>query len=279
MSPPRQVWNPELLVLGGSEKSHLSFAFSPDSTVLASGGYTGPVKLWDVATGVELQRLEFYESIRCIAFSKDGKQLALGGVLGFLCVWEPGSNRTVKFEGAHFFHDLDVIAITPKGDMIAATVNARRLGLWSTTDSSQKRTRDLKGEPHAIQFAPNGRILAIVVNIYHRQHCIQLWDVATDELKDLHVGTDKVWDVVFLDDGKTLASAISGTVVQWDTETWQESFRFSLARQEEWDDIKSVVFSPNNARYIATQLKEGPRSITPDGDREGGWSLRHHQGF
>ncbi|KAF5580443.1 nacht and wd40 domain protein [Fusarium subglutinans] len=260
VSPPRLIWNPELLILGGSEKSHLSFAFSPDNTVLASAGYTGPVKLWDVATGIELQRLEFRESICCMAFSEDGKQIALGGLGEFLCVWEPGSNLMVELKGAEFRHHQHSIAISPKGDMIAATAKDGddRIGLWLAIDGSQKLKRDLSGTPRAIQFAPGGQMLAIVVEIGYYRYSIQMWDVATDELKDLHVGTDKIWDVGFLDQGKTLASAINGTVVHWDTETWQESFRFSLVPQDEFDDLRSVAFSPNGAQYIAAQTSGKP---------------------
>lgn len=150
-----------------------------------------------------------------------------------------------------------VIAITPKGDMLAGSFDFAHVGLWSTAGGSQKRTLDLEGStPRALQFAPNGQILAIVVTIDYRQHHILLWDIFTDELKELHVSTGPIWDVVFLDEGKTLASAISATVVQWDTKTWRESFRFSLARQDELTDIESVVFSPNDARYVAIRLRD-----------------------
>lgn len=84
VSPPRQAWNPELFILEGSTKSFLSLEFSPDNTVLASGAYSESVRLWDVATGIELQRLSLRNSICCIRFSKDGERLALGGLTGFI---------------------------------------------------------------------------------------------------------------------------------------------------------------------------------------------------
>jgi WD40 repeat protein len=57
-------------------------AFSPDGTILATGGDRG-VRFWDAATGTELHTLiPHQESVVAIAFSRDGKYLASGGGLG-----------------------------------------------------------------------------------------------------------------------------------------------------------------------------------------------------
>ena len=48
-------------------------AFSPDGTTLASGGYAGAVKLWDVATRREIGTLTGHTAdVRSVAFSPDG---------------------------------------------------------------------------------------------------------------------------------------------------------------------------------------------------------------
>ncbi|KAH7234323.1 hypothetical protein B0J15DRAFT_154448 [Fusarium solani] len=258
VSPLRQVWNPELLVLEADAGNGPGMVFSPDNTVLASWSHDAPISLWDVTTGIEMQRILVHDSINCIKFSKDGKRLALGGRNGFVGIWELASNNTKEYKEVPGYFHVDEIAITPNGDIIAAALYKEGIGLWSTTDASQTRELNLEGcEPRAVQFAPNGQIVAILVNIEWKKFCIRLWNVATDELKELHVGTDPIRNVVFLDEGKTLASAIGRTVVQWDTETWRESFRFYLARQEELADIERVVFSPNDARYVAIHLKDG----------------------
>ncbi|KAK6531042.1 hypothetical protein TWF281_007869 [Arthrobotrys megalospora] len=50
-------------------------AFSPDGQRLASGLYDGAIRLWDVATGEQLQRLEPRAFIDILHFSSDGERL------------------------------------------------------------------------------------------------------------------------------------------------------------------------------------------------------------
>lgn len=53
-------------------------AFSPDGNVLATGGQSPFVHLWDVATGSEIGRLDHGYSINTLAFSPDSQYLLVG---------------------------------------------------------------------------------------------------------------------------------------------------------------------------------------------------------
>ena len=71
----------ETLVGNISRRSPIAgIVFSPQGTTLALGGQDGTVRLWDVTSGRELQRLEGHrDSVLAVSFSPQGTTLASGG--------------------------------------------------------------------------------------------------------------------------------------------------------------------------------------------------------
>ena len=72
-------WNACTQTLEGHSSSVLSVAFSPDSTLVASGLGDKTIKIWDAAAGTYTQTLEGYSSyVMSVAFSPDSKLVASG---------------------------------------------------------------------------------------------------------------------------------------------------------------------------------------------------------
>jgi WD40 repeat protein len=73
-------------------------AFAPNGKIVASGGMDGTVRLWKVATGKEITKLEGhglkalngigYNEVYAVAFSPDGKLVASGSKDGTGLLWE-----------------------------------------------------------------------------------------------------------------------------------------------------------------------------------------------
>ena len=76
-------------VLKGHTSWIYSLAFSSNNQQLATGGWDGSVKLWDLRQGVEISTFENHiDVVRTVAFSPDGRQLVSAGYDQRVCLWE-----------------------------------------------------------------------------------------------------------------------------------------------------------------------------------------------
>ena len=73
ITPP--TWSLELQKLEGHTREVTAVAFSPDGSQLASASSDQTVRLWDPATGQEVQKLEIGEPIDTLCFTNDNKVL------------------------------------------------------------------------------------------------------------------------------------------------------------------------------------------------------------
>jgi hypothetical protein len=91
-----------LRTLAGHGGTPLELAFSPDGKRLASSSTDQTVKIWDVATGVELQSLIGHTHwVRDVAFSPDGAYIASGGYDHTARIWDaPFSPASRSGEGS-----------------------------------------------------------------------------------------------------------------------------------------------------------------------------------
>jgi WD40 repeat protein len=151
-----------------------SVRFSPDGTLLASGGVDGKVKIWRVSDGALLRTLsigtELSPNVFTVSFSPDGQLLAAGtDALHTVKVWRVADGslfRNFSFGNEIFGYGQSNLAWTPDGTFLVGgrTVYPTPLAIrfWNVTSG------ELVGEfsdntdraIYYIAFAPDGRRFA-----------------------------------------------------------------------------------------------------------------------
>jgi RNA polymerase sigma factor (sigma-70 family) len=209
-------------------------AFSPDGKTLASA-CGREVRLWDVASGKSIVKLEGNQERRCLAFSPDGRTLALGA--GSECkqaairVIDVPSGKEQQGFGRGIM--VNALAFSPDGRCLAAADEVHVVRLWDFASREERLSfphdQELNLEEGkslfqesavtSVAFSPDGHWLlaGYYMNVKGESYAL-LWDVWTGEKACLfagHGGT--VSTVAFAPDGKTCATGSQDTTaLVWD---------------------------------------------------------------
>ncbi len=113
-----------------------SLDFSPDGSVLASGGGIpsrgGEVKLWDLTSNKQPRSFDevHVDTVTCIRFSPDGKRLACASADRFVRLIDPATGKVALSLEGHQHHVLGV-AWRRDGHMIASAGADNTLRFWN----------------------------------------------------------------------------------------------------------------------------------------------------
>jgi WD40 repeat protein len=226
-------------------------AFSSDGKLLVTGGgfndWAGEVRLWDVATGTERNRLKGLRTVvTALALAPDGQTLASASFIEFVRLWDvtTGRHRQRTPIPSALYASL---TFSPDGRTLAVGGWA-----WGTCltlrclDTGVERTLVAGSGP--VAFSPDGRRLASGGS-FPGWATVKIWDTTSgQEMFALHGHQETVWGVAFAPDGQTVASASGDrTIKLWDLTTGAE--RATL--QGHADQVAAVAFSPDG-KFLAS---------------------------
>jgi WD40 repeat protein len=196
-------------------------AFHPNGGLLATGGISNGIELWDVAGGVLLRRLAGHVApVRALAFHPSGAMLASGSTDASVRLWDTSTGEELPALGMRYIGSIYALAFSPDGRTLAAGGDDGIIRLWDVTEVGRLPRLALPGtidHINALAFSPDGRTLAGG----SWNTTVRLWDVseaggAPRLLRTLRGHTLPVNAVAFSPDGHTLASGSDdGSVRLW----------------------------------------------------------------
>ncbi|KAL8993905.1 MAG: hypothetical protein Q9169_005996 [Polycauliona sp. 2 TL-2023] len=249
-----------------------SIAFSPDRRHIASGGFDGPLGIWDVGTGAQLETLIGHRGIvYCVAYSPDGKQIVSGAGDRTIRLWDVTAGVSLpKLEG--HLGLVKSVAFSPDGKQIASGSIDKTIRLWDVaTGASLRKLEGHLGFVTSVAFSPDGKQIASG----SLDNTIRLWDVTTGApLHKLEGHQGPVWSVAFSPDGKQIASGSwDETIRLWDLETQAECCCLKQGME-----VDSVAFS-RDGKLIASASWPGKMLQLWEGTTETVSTARQSEGL
>ena len=199
-------------------------AFDPSGSLLATAGDDGTARVWQVATGSQIEVIEHKTMVQVVAFSPDGAWLATGGDDRLVKVWRVNDSQRSVDLGEHW-STVTMLAFSADGQRLTSADRFGWVAVWDL--ASKSRLTDLPepvAEVSALALSFDGSMLATATYAGD----VRLWAVspglsAAEPLAVLTGHESGVNIMAFSPDGRWLAAAAAdGSIRLWETASGQE---------------------------------------------------------
>jgi hypothetical protein len=174
--------------------------FSPDGSLLATGGYGTVVRLWSIADGQLVRQFDVGPVMGGLTpeFSPDGCVLAVGHRNSTTVLFETATGRPLSVLPRKMSQE---IQFHPEGHTLAVAYVDGSVALWRVSDGKLLGERKTQAEElYTLDWSPDGRLLATA----GRKGKIPLWDARDLSLIRELAAPEWVVRVKFSPDGLNL---------------------------------------------------------------------------
>ena len=166
----------EIEIQTGNQQPHAEF--SPDGTLLVTGGYGKRAKLWSAASGKHVRDFDagpFAGGLRPV-FSPDGRIVAIGNRNSTTELFDVATGELLRVLHRSQSQELK---FDPSGKRLAVTYVNGSLGLWDVASGELIKIADAKAaELYSVDWSPDGKLIATS----GRQASVCLWNAENLEV-------------------------------------------------------------------------------------------------
>jgi hypothetical protein len=222
-----------------------SCAIAPDGKRLVTGCGDRTVRLWDVASGKEIARMQGHTgAITDLAFSPDGKSfVSIAGKDGNVRMWESGTGRLLWMLGSD--HQINAVAVSADGTKVAAAGDLRRVLVTEAATGRMLRTHEAHTDAIlAVAISADSKLVATG----GKDRLLNVWQMATGHQLYRKAGPDEISVLAFSPDGKLLAMSGTDKVIRlFDVEALREVRQ--LAGHQ--DRVRALAFLPDGKTLLS----------------------------
>ncbi len=243
----------DLMTLSRTNVYQMFAAFSPDMSLLATGGDENDMHLWELASGREIRTLRGHTGwLLHGAFSPDGRKFASASWDRTARLWNTDTGQSLCEPLGHPYWVIHV-AFSPDGKLLATACADGKVRLWdAATGAPTGQSADYGDAVSCAEFSPDGQRVAYCGGSAFFANSldtsVRIWDLRTGQTRRLDGHTQMVYALAWNPKGDLLASAaLNGQVKLWEPESGREVA--ALESPGIGRCAFSVEFSPDG-RYI-----------------------------
>ena len=236
-----------------------ALTFSPDDSLLASGGNDDVILLWNLDNLEQLGTpfIGHSDNVNALAFNHDGTQLASGSNDNSTILWDvaSGENTALLPDEPQHSNSVRSLAFDPSGRWLASGGNDDTIIIWDLKpeDTEQAIGRKIRMERDVIDLAFTAEGELVAAGMIRRT--VKLWKIKNnntiiDSNIPLEGHASRVLSLAFNDDGSMLASgATDKTTILWDIFSQQSPIMSIL---EKTGEATEAITFDSTGNHIAS---------------------------
>jgi WD40 repeat protein len=222
-----------------------SVAVTPSGTRVVSGSDDRTLRVWDLASGLELAMLTGHrDMVLAVAVTPDGTRLVSGSVDETVKIWDLASARELATLSGHRA-SVRAVAVTPDGRRVVSASDDCTVKVWDLASGRELRT--LEGHHRwvpTVAVTPDGTRLISGSG----DATVRVWDLDSGRgLATLTGHDDGVWSVAVTPDGRhAISGGFDRTLKVWDLAAGSEVMTVRGHRSRVW----SLAVTPDGTRAV-----------------------------